>query len=313
MGTTRRLTMESCARLALGLLSALTGQVTVAEDFLLEAIADGVFLHQGKTVPFGHPEQDDVANLSFVIGKRCVAVVDTGGSLRVGRALREAIRRVTPLPVCYVINTHVHPDHMLGNAVFLADRPRFVGHTRLPAAVEYNRTFFLSNYGEALSTPDGPAALVPPDLVVEDSVELDLGGRTLQLRAHPPAHTDHDLSIYDPATGTLWLGFLFVERVPALDGSILGWIKVTESIASTPAERVVPGNGPAPASWPDAAANQLRYLRTLVQEIRDLIAQGGFLEDALARVGQSERARWLLFDQHHGSNVTRAYAELEWE
>ena len=79
------------------------------------------------------------------------------------------------------------------------------------------------------------------------------------------------------------------------------------------AKRVIPGNGPAPATWPEAMAPQQRYLQLLVDEIRDLIAENKFLEDALKTVGQSQQDQWLLFDQHHQSNVIRAFAELEWE
>src|SRR5437764_213059 len=77
-----------------------------------------------------------VANVGFVIGSRCVAVIDTGGTYAVGRALHDALRKVTALPVCYVVNTHAHPDHVFGNAAFVADRPEFVGHARLADALQ---------------------------------------------------------------------------------------------------------------------------------------------------------------------------------
>lgn len=282
-------------------------------DFALEEVASGVFVHQGVSVPFEDPRHDDVANIGFIVGEQCVAVIDSGGSLEIGRRLRASLREITDRAICYVINTHVHPDHTLGNAAFRNDSPQFVGHARLPAAFTHNERFFLENFAADLDGADSPEALVPPDVLVSDTLELDLGGRTLELTAHPPGHTDQDLSVFDRKTGTLWLGFLFVQRIPALDGSLTGWIRVLESLKSHPADRVIPGNGPAPARWPDAAAAQLRYLQALENEIRTILQDDGFLEDALAKAGSSERGRWLLFDQHHGSNVTRAYTELEWE
>ena len=70
-----------------------------------------------------------------MVGTRCVAVIDTGGTYAVGRASRQAIRRVTAVPVCYVINTHGHPDHVFGNPAFAEDRPEFIGHVRLGEAM----------------------------------------------------------------------------------------------------------------------------------------------------------------------------------
>ncbi|NIO42299.1 MAG: MBL fold metallo-hydrolase, partial [Burkholderiales bacterium] len=70
-----------------------------------------------------------------------------------------------------------------------------------------------------------PEAIVLPDRVVEEELELDLGERLLLITAHAGAHTDNDLSVYDQATGTRWLSdLLFVGHIPVIDNSVLGWI-----------------------------------------------------------------------------------------
>lgn len=72
--------------------------------------------------------------------------------------------------------------------------------------------------GEAAA---GSAPLAPTRLV-EDRLSLDLGGRVLEVVAQPPAHTDHDLLLFDQATGTLWLSdLLFVARIPVLDAAAM--------------------------------------------------------------------------------------------
>lgn len=284
-----------------------------AGDFNLSEVAPGVYVHQGVTVPFEHPQHDDIANIGFIVGDTCVAVIDTGGSLAIGRQLLTALRAVTAKPVCYVINTHVHPDHTLGNAAFRETGARFVGHANLPQAFANNTAFFLDNFRAELDGATSAAVLVSPDLLVEDTLDLDLGGRTLQLTALPTAHTAQDVTVYDPKTRTLWLGLLFVERIPALDGSLHGWIGVLKELRNTEAAVVIPGNGPLPAPWPAALTAQLGYLEQLRDQTRAVLADGGFLEEALATVGQGGQGEWLLFAQHHQSNVTRAYTELEWE
>ncbi len=136
----------------------------------------------------------------------------------------------------------------------------------------------------------------------------------LALTAHPKAHTDNDLSVVDTQTDTLLASdLLFVRRVPALDGSLRGWLKELQALKSIRASRAVPGHGPASVDWPSSAAGLERYLNTLLTETRAAIARGVTIEEAVNVVGQTERGKWALFDDYHGRNVTQAYKELEWE
>ena len=62
-----------------------------------------------------------------------------------------------------------------------------------------------------------------PDLPVHGTVSLDLGERRIDVEAHPTAHTDNDLTVFDYRTGTWFLGdLLFMGHVPALDGRLKG-------------------------------------------------------------------------------------------
>src|SRR5690606_12501807 len=238
----------------------------------------------------------------------------TGGSLEFGRRLHEAVRARTALPVCYVINTHGHFDHLLGNAAFRGDGTQFVGHADLAEDIAASRPFFLEQFAAELGPDAGPEDIVAPDIAVADSIELDLGDRPLQVTAHPPAHTYTDLTVLDRRAGIVWLGdLLFVERVPILDGSLRGWLALLPQLEQLPAARAVPGHGPATVPWPAAAAPEQRYLEALLRDVRRGIAEGRFMEEVLETAAMEERSQWLRFDEHHGRNVTKAFTELEWE
>lgn len=290
-------------------------QAAAVAEFSLEAIAEGVHVHHGAHRSVEDPEREDIANLGVIIGSRCVAVVDTGGSIRIGSAFRAAIAKLTALPVCYVINTHVHFDHVLGNAAFVSPETAFVGHANLAEAMAENQSFFGERFATELKTANGPAALVGPTvLVTEQGTELDLGGRLLRLKAVKTAHSSQDLTVLDVQTGTLFLGdLLFMERVPTLDGNLIGWLAVLTEWVGVAAERVVPGHGPVQAPWPAAALDETRYLTVLRDGVREAIKAGTAMEAAGATVGRAEREHWLLFDRVHPRNVLRAYTELEWE
>jgi quinoprotein relay system zinc metallohydrolase 2 len=306
--------MRSKRSLALLLFAA--GSAAGAEPPIATAeIAPGVHVHAGAIALMSPENRGDIANVGFIVGGEAVAVVDTGGSAAIGEALLAAVRAVTDKPVRYVINTHVHPDHVFGNVAFAEAGATFVGAARLPVALAARGDYYLQANAPLL----GPGladdvAIVSPDLTVDDRMTIDLGGRSIELRAWPTAHTDSDLTVLDPQTGTLFAGDLvFMEHIPALDGSIAGWLAVTEKLSAIPAARVVPGHGPASAPWPDALAPQRRYLEAVASEVRRLIADGATIAEAPAQVAQEARSRWKLFDEFHARNVTAAFAELEWE
>lgn len=284
-----------------------------AKPFSMAEVAPGLHVRHGVHEEATPENQDGIANIGFAIGEESVAVLDPGGSRADGERLRASIRARTDLPIRYVVMTHLHPDHVFGAVAFADDRPVFVGHARMAGMLVQRGEFYRNSLADALGIEEA-GDYAKPDLLVSDTAMLDLGGRRLLLQAHPTAHTDNDLSILDEATGTLWLGdLLFVDRVPALDGSILGWLAQTEALRNSPATRAVPGHGPVAVAWPAAAAPQERYLGGLVRDIRAIISNGGDIEQAVATVGRSERGEWALFDDYNGRNVTNAFKELEWE
>ena len=284
------------------------------EALNLKEVAPGVHVHQGVHELPDNKNHGEIANIGFIVGDRCVAVIDSGGSPRQGNALKAAIRATTAVPVCYVINTHVHPDHIYGNYAFKEPGISFVGHRKLAQAMALRAPYYLEKASRDLDIALTGEHFVPPDQAIETTRELDLGGRKLTLVAHGTAHTDSDLTVFDDKTKTLWLSdLLFMGHIPVLDGSLNGWLKELEALQKLDARLAIPGHGPVAADWPKAAEAELRYLEMLRREIRVFIKQGRTMEQAMAEVGLSARSDWQLFDEFHKRNISTAFAELEWE
>jgi quinoprotein relay system zinc metallohydrolase 2 len=283
----------------------------------MEMVAPGVYVHVGVHEDPSPGNQGDISNIGFVIGTSGVAVIDSGDNPALGHRLRAAIQGVTDLPILYVINTHMHPDHVLGNVAFRGDDPEYIGHARLAAALADRESFYLNALKSQLgATPAAGAEIIPPTRIVDIGapVEIDLGGRVLVLTAYPTAHTDNDLTVLDQLTGTLWAGdLIFIERIPSLDGSLLGWIKVLHGLRTLKVARVIPGHGPASADWPQATFAATRYLETLAGDIRAILDRNGSLKEAALSAGQGEKENWVLFEEYNGGNATAGYVELEWE
>nr|WP_210315330.1 quinoprotein relay system zinc metallohydrolase 2 [Aurantimonas sp. DM33-3] len=280
-----------------------------------EEIAPGIHVRAGlvaETTPDNHGA---IANLGFIVGPDSVAMIDSGGSVADGEAALAAIRAVTDKPVRYLINTHMHPDHVFGNQVFAAAGATIIGHAKLPAALGARSEHYRTSMREQLGPEATEAVTVTlPDETVADTRRLDLGGRVLELRAWPTAHTDNDLTVFDEQTGTLFAGDLvFMAHVPVLDGSLKGWLARIADLRDLPAERVVPGHGPASAPWPQAIEAETAYLEALAADLRAAIAAGVPLSEAVETAGAGEAGRWEVFDAFNARNATAGFAELEWE
>ena len=143
---------------------------------------------------------------------------------------------------------------------------------------------------------------------------LDLGNRKLELTAWPSAHTDHDVTLFDVTTGTLWTGdLLFIERTPAIDGDVKGWLRAMDALKKMPAVATVPGHGPVTRDKSRALARQRDYLATLLHDVRTSIRNGADMTATMATAAATERAHWQLFDVVNRRNVNLIYPAMEWE
>ncbi|MDB5502496.1 MAG: fold metallo-hydrolase [Tardiphaga sp.] len=277
-------------------------------------IAPGVYVHFGAVELMTRSNEGGIANIGFIIGNDAVAAIDTGGSVREGRRLLQAIRSRTDRPVRYVINTHGHPDHVFGNAAFGSYAATFVGHKNLPQALATRGPFYLESFRRLIGDElMAEVRLIEPTVLVDNEMTLDLGGRTLTLKAWPTAHSDSDLTVLDGTTGTLFGGDLvFSGHIPIIDGSLRRWLTMLDPLAALPARQVVPGHGPIGA-WPGALDDERRYLQTLSADVRTSVSRGAPLKSATETAGAAEKSRWQLFDDYNARNATAAYSEIEWE
>lgn len=194
---------------------------------------------------------DASANSTFLVSGQGILVVDTGLNAEEGRKLLAEIRKVSPAPVRWIVNTHYHPDHRGGNSV--------VG----PDAIIISTAFTRSKAENSTQEKSANETVGPNGLV------LYLGGHEVRIYHPGPAHTQGDLVVYFPEEQTIATGDLFLTNsCPAMDdGDMENWIAALDHMLALPVEHVVPGH------FELAAKSELQRFRNYLADLRDQVAR----------------------------------------
>jgi len=290
----------------------------------VKKIADGVYVHYGKHENIYEGSNiGDIANLGFIIGDESIAVIDTGGSHQVGEALKLAIKKISKKPIKYVINTHVHQDHIFGNTAFISDETLIYGHFNLKKALQERGSQYIRQVSEAGDKVKGTRIIFPHRIIAETSpdqvkklsneITIDLGNRKLLLTSHATAHTYSDASVFDLKTKTFFVGDLVSdERAPTMDGLVKNWIKVLNEIEKVDFKIMVPGHGKIQKD--NTALKKTRtYLQVLYDDVIDALKKDMPAEKVIKIAAQTEKDKWILFDRVNPGNVVRTFMRYEWE
>src|SRR5579864_6367934 len=126
-------------------------------------------------------------NTGFIIGDDAVLVVDTFISQPPARDLLTEIRKVTNLPVKYVVNTHYHLDHVAGNVIFTEAGATVIAHRNERAWVRTENLKFYQQNGATPTTEQRAlvAALVEPQITYDHVLEVNLGSRSVHVMYFP--------------------------------------------------------------------------------------------------------------------------------
>ena len=286
-----------------------------AGPVVLTKVANDIYVRKGAQDIFRAENLAAIANVGIIIGKTSIAVIDTGGSYCDGKRILTAIRQLSDKPISHVINTHSHPDHVFGNAAFEGESPTFVGHQGLARAMRERGGHYLDNLERLVGIENmAGTKIIPPTREVKTTLTLNLGERPLLLEAHKTAHTNHDLTVFDPQSKILFAGdLLFHKHTPVLDGSLKGWLTLMQDMQKIPAKQVVPGHGGPLLPWPAALKPQQAYFQNLAKDIKAILKSGGTMAEAQQRAGKAQRQSWLLFKEYNARNAAAAFAELEWD
>ncbi len=282
-------------------------QAPAGSSFILKPLGQNVW------AAIDDARGDAGANAGFVIGDDGVAVIDTFENAAAARQMLAEIRKLTKLPVKFVINTHYHLDHVAGNGVFAETGAVIFAQRNVRTWIHTeNRKFF----GKEIK-PEQKAlleGLTAPEAVYDGgSVELYLGARRIVVRSYP-GHTGGDSVVEIPDAQVVFCGDLFWRKtLPNLiDASAGKWLETLAKLGSAhPAATFVPGHGDV-GNAGDVAdfAQYIEWLRQMVAaELRQEKKGAAVVEAVLPQLKERYGA-WGYFEDFAKSNIVDMEAEL---
>ncbi len=288
------------------------------------------------------------SNVVFLVTAKGVLVVDSGTSFAEGEQIVNAVRKVTQQPIRYVVLTHYHGDHTIGLSVFPetalvigqhmvarnikeTNMPRMQKYVEsdLPASIKKlqedveklkkTKSPELAKAKEELKSAQQELAVMKtmktrlPDLTFACSMNISLGGETIQLIYPESGHTNCNILVLFPRQKTVHMGDMFFnESLPYIDfqngANTANWIRQLAKVQGWDVATVIPGHGPL--SDKEGLKKQTAYLTFLRQAVANELQKGSGLEAMkTAIVLPAEFKNWQ-YQRIFPSNIEAVYREM---
>jgi glyoxylase-like metal-dependent hydrolase (beta-lactamase superfamily II) len=246
----------------------------------------------------------------FVVGDDGVLVADGQGSPAETKGLVDAIARVTPKPIKYVVICSDHGDHTAGNASFPAG-VTYIVHPTSKAILE--RPAQGGRSGGSDRSAD--ASRYQDAVVVADHQSFSLGKQSFDVRFLGRAHTGGDLAVWLPQQKILFLSEIFLNRVfPAMRSAYPSeWTKTLDRAMAMNANIYIAGHGfteTGPVSKEEIAAYR-KALDAVIKEAKRLHDAGVPVDEAIKQTNWGEYANWTLASSQGPIAVRKVYDELD--
>jgi cyclase len=217
----------------------------------LHEIGDGCFAYLQPDGGWGY------SNAGLVAADGVSLLVDTLFDLRLTQKMLDAMERVTATaPISTLVNTHANGDHCYGNqlvanAEIVATAAAADEMSEVPPQMLHALNTMSGDVGDLFSRFFGDfhfadIELTPPTRTFEGRLELDVGGRSVELIEVGPAHTRGDALVHVPDTRTIFTGdILFIGGTPIVwAGPLSNWVAACDLVLGLDVDTVVPGHGP---------------------------------------------------------------------
>jgi glyoxylase-like metal-dependent hydrolase (beta-lactamase superfamily II) len=252
----------------------------------------------------------NMVNTCFVQTKKGYVVIDSGPTYAYAEQAYAQMQKIQNLPVKYVIDTHDHDDHWLGNSFYKSKGALLIG----PRTYEQNVVVGMETRMQRTLGSEiyGKTKIVNLDTVVDHNMTLNVDGKIFRIQQLvAKAHTQGDLVVYLPDENVLFAGDLvFNDRVTSLrDGSIIGSLKALAKIDAMHPKVIIGGHGYKTDA--NATKELNAYLLEMKAEVLDALDNDVSMDEITQKVTMPKYENLKLYDVLHSRNVFESYRELE--
>lgn len=254
-------------------------------------------------------------NLGFIVTSEGVLVINSGPSVRVARALREAIRKITPQPVKWVVNVNSQNHNWLGNGYFKSLGATIVAHKEADRIMHEDCEAQRASSERLLKEKAEGTKCTYPSELLDDKLEIKLGKTVIQLLHFGQAHTPGDIVVWLPQQKVVFTGdIVYTERMlVVLPISNSGnWVHAFDKLAQLDPNIIIPGHG-HPTNLMRARKETRDYLVYLRKEINKSLNTGEMQYEAEDRIDQSGFKYLANFELLARRNAGQIYLEMEKE
>jgi glyoxylase-like metal-dependent hydrolase (beta-lactamase superfamily II) len=241
------------------------------------------------------------SNASFLVTDEGVLVVDTRQHVRDGEDLIARIRKLTDKPIKWVVNSHFHADHYLGNPAFKAAGATIVAHRDTAELMARMHAKEISRRGRFFASrgyDPKDVALVLPDVTFDQEMTIRLGGREIRLLYLGPGQQAGDTFVLFPHLRAMHTPGAFAHRSWAntvFTPSVEGWIGVLRKAATLDVDAVLPAHGDlAKRADIDALAG---FLSEQYDAVKAAAAKGMSADQAVATLPFEQYKDWRNYDR----------------
>ena len=302
--------MRTKLALALALsVSLLTAGSLAAQDLgpNIRKIKDGIYVYVGNNLN---------SNAGIVLTQEGVVLIDSGHNPTDSRALLAAVKKLTPLPVRYLIDTEPHGDHTTGHFVF-SPPAMIVAHEgatdSMKAAYNPKRNEKLMAESAEMRAAFEGFRFVLPHIEYRQKMTLNVGERTFELFYLKNVHSESDTAVWLPkervlfsASGIVVNQFNILRPFVTIP-DILAAAKMMKGLNP---EFVIPGHGiPGTVKIFDDTE---KYYALLLERVGKMAKEGKSLEEIKKEVRMPEYDHWAT-KERFPTNVEAAYKVVKGE
>lgn len=287
-----------------------------AVEVKFEPVADGVYAHIGDLGPRTVANEGLNANVGLVVTPAGAVLIDSGATYESARQIHAAIRRLTPQPLRWVINTGGQDHRWLGNSYFKAQGVEIIAH----AAAETDMRSRGGEQAEGLRAALGPLAQgttpeLPSRWLAKPDEQLELGGVVFQIKHRGGAHTPGDILVWLPQKQVLFSGdVVYVDRLLGVlpFSQTKPWLETFAEIERLSPAHIVPGHGRV-SDLAQAQAETRDYLLALRAHMKKAVDDGVDISTAIKTFDARPYLQLLNAAELMPGNASRTYLELERE